>query len=502
MGNEKSNDVMKRKNILKFAALALLATTIVSCADWLEVKPRSQEEAERLFGTEDGFKEALAGCYTILCQPELYGRELTFGTIGLLGQEWGSGGNIGSNNSREYLTRRYNYTSDAVRPYLDNVWINMYKAIANVNTLLDYTVSKKSVLTADNYAAIRGEALALRAFVHFDLMRMYSKYDGENTYSDSYLAIPYIKDSKPIITSQFTNKEVIDFILDDIDAALELLVADPIYTGRDMSEVDNGYLLNRQRHLNYYAVVGLKARVCQYAGMDGEARSAAQTVVSAQQQKGLFRWVTGDEANPAVTVNRDRTYSSEHLFALNTVKLEENIKGYFWGDTRNPWVSRLVVETMFDGGDYRRRNFETYNGVSDVFAKFWQYGLQSGGFRPVRNLLPMIRITEMYYILAESYASANPDESLRLLNIVRAARNLDALTFGEGSLPEAKTTYVMGELLKEYQREFIGEGQLWFFHKRQETDYISTAYTNYVFPMPENEIDYGQREDTTTIITE
>lgn len=493
---------MKKVNIMKFAALAFMVVTLASCKDWLEVKPRGAEEAERLFGTEDGFKEALAGCYTILCQPELYGREMAFGTIGLLGQEWGSGGNIATNTSAAYNIRRYNYTNAAVRPYIDAIWINMYKGIANVNTLLDYTVSKKEVLSGVNYAVIRGEALALRAFIHFDLMRMFTKHLGADTYTDSYLAIPYIMDSKPVITKQFTNKEVIDFILKDIDDALELLVADPIYTGADMSEVDNGYLTNRQRHLNYYAVMGLKARVCQYAGLTEDARTAAQTVISTQQQKGLFRWVTGNEANPTTTANRDRTYSSEHLFALNTVKLEDNINGYFWGTTTSPWMPRTAAATLYESADYRLKNFETTNGVANVFSKFWQYGLQSSGIRPVRNLMPMIRVTEMYYILTEHYAENNPAQALGLLNTVRAARNLDPLSFVVGSTAAQQTAYVKAELLKEYQREFIGEGQVWFYHKRLGTVNISTANANYVFPMPDNEIDYGKREDTTIILPE
>ena len=39
--------------------LALFCTT--SCNDWLEVKPKTEEEADKLFSTLDGFKSALAG---------------------------------------------------------------------------------------------------------------------------------------------------------------------------------------------------------------------------------------------------------------------------------------------------------------------------------------------------------------------------------------------------------------------------------------------------------
>lgn len=56
-----------------------------------------------------------------------------------------------------------------------------------------------------------------------------------------------------------------EYTLKDVEAALELLKSDPILTGEDVSGVDNGYLANRNFHLNYYAVLGLKARICLYA---------------------------------------------------------------------------------------------------------------------------------------------------------------------------------------------------------------------------------------------
>ena len=77
--------------------LALFVTT--SCDSWLDVKPKTEEEAERMFSTEEGFKSALAGAYISLSQPELYGRELTFGMVGILGQEWGGGGTLDQSSS-------------------------------------------------------------------------------------------------------------------------------------------------------------------------------------------------------------------------------------------------------------------------------------------------------------------------------------------------------------------------------------------------------------------
>lgn len=67
-----------------------------SCDSWLDVKPKTEEEAERMFSTEEGFKSALAGAYISLSQPELYGRELTFGMVGIFRARMGRWRNFGS----------------------------------------------------------------------------------------------------------------------------------------------------------------------------------------------------------------------------------------------------------------------------------------------------------------------------------------------------------------------------------------------------------------------
>ena len=111
--------------------LALFVTT--SCDSWLDVKPKTEEEAERMFSTEEGFKSALAGAYISLSQPELYGRELTFGMVGILGQEWGGGGTLDQSSSAYSFFLRYRYDETVSKAIVEKVWGEMYKTIANVH---------------------------------------------------------------------------------------------------------------------------------------------------------------------------------------------------------------------------------------------------------------------------------------------------------------------------------------------------------------------------------
>ena len=477
-----------KKRIYQLQMSSLIVVLLLgfsACSDWLDVKPKTEEEASSLFSTLDGFKEALAGLYIGLSQSDLYGRELTYGMVGVLGQEWGSGATLGSGYSAYDYFLNYNYEQSASRAISDAVWNSMYESIANVNTLIEYTDLKQDVL-GDYYGVIRGEALALRAYIHFDLLRLFAPYDFG---SDAAVAIPYVREARPAVAPQLTPARFVEYALEDVNAAIELLKADPIYTGEDVTGVDNGYLANRNFHLNYYAALGLKARICLYAQKNEDAYNAANEVVLAQDG-GLFPWVKTDDITTTETNLRDRTFSSEHLFAFNAINLEEYIKGYF-REVSTPLMERIKPGELYEPDDYRNALYETYSGFADVLTKFWQMedAVVSGQglVSPKRDRMPAIRITEMYYIIAEVLKTTNLSDAIDMLNVVRAHRGLQPLQ-------NLSAEQLQQELEREYYREFIGEGQVFFYHKRMNTTMIATANAIYQLPMPEDEIDLGQRK--------
>lgn len=51
---------------------------------------------------------------------------------------------------------------------------------------------------------------------------------------------------------------------------------------------------------------------------------------------------------------------------------------------------------------------------------------------------------------------------------------------------------VQAEILNEYQREFIAEGQLFFYHKRMKDEKLNGYTVNYVFPKPDTETEFGK----------
>ena len=471
------------KKVINILKTAFIIALCASCNDWFDVKPRDMEEADKLFSTQDGFKEALAGVYTNLCQTSAYGREMTYGLVSVFGQEWARGSGIDNQPASLYaLARSFRYEETNVQSSIDRFWSVLYNTIAQANTLIYYTEVKREALNDLNYHIIRGEAFALRAFAHSEIFRLYADVQGMAP-DDDHIALPYVSSTIPAITPQSTNKEFYDYLMADIAEALRLLEVDPIVSGEDMRGVDNGYLVNRHYHLNYYAVWALKARMCLYYGRKSDALQAARTVLSAQSEKGLFPWVTRDDANNTNTNMRDRTFSTEHIFALNITELETYIRGYF-RETVTPLEARIEKGTLYPyGGDLRAIFFESYNGVPDVYSRFWQMSTSSR-----RDRMPIIRITEMFYIAAECLIGSNNQEAISLLQQVRTGRNIV-----EEISTDLNDDLIRAEILAEYQREFLGEGQLFYYHKRMKDTRIGTVTADYILPLPTTEWDLGDR---------
>ncbi|MDE7117223.1 MAG: RagB/SusD family nutrient uptake outer membrane protein, partial [Bacteroidaceae bacterium] len=112
--------------------------------------------------------------------------------------------------------------------------------------------------------------------------------------------------------------------------------------------------------------------------------------------------------------------------------------------------------------------------------------------------MPLIRLSEMYLIKSEveyrqGLLQGNTDAAKATLNQLRVARNLPALN-------ELPADFDL-ELIREYRREFLGEGQLFFLYKRLNRTNIlysnvdAVAEKVYTFPLPITETESAQRED-------
>lgn len=182
---------MKIKILLVLVVLITIGS-MSSCSDWLDVKPKSQVKDGELFSSESGFKEALSGVYSLLVTESLYTKELRFGMSGVLAREWSYYTTVSSGYAGE---ERYDYTVSATENRIEAIWEGLYNAITNTNVILEVIDGKKSVFNGVNYNIIKGEALALRAFCHFELLRYFGVSWAVNP---NQPAIPYVKAYAPV----------------------------------------------------------------------------------------------------------------------------------------------------------------------------------------------------------------------------------------------------------------------------------------------------------------
>ncbi|WP_207534532.1 RagB/SusD family nutrient uptake outer membrane protein [Desertivirga arenae] len=466
------------KKIFSYIIILTALAALSSCEKWLDVKPKSQVESEVAFREEQGFKDALTGIYVGLTDNSLYGKEMTYGMADVLGRQYTQ--LTGAYNQ----FAAYNYTNDTVKTRVNAVWNKMYKNIANANNLITNIKSADpGMFTGTDQKVITGEALALRAFMHFDLLRLYAPAPASSGGSSAQ-AIPYVTSFGVQSVSKRTVAAVIEKVLADLnEAAAALKDADPIVKGSTIPSTTTGYLRNRTYKFNYYAVKALMARVYLYAGDRVNALAAAKEVI----ESSVFPFAT-----PVTVLNgNDKVFVSELIFALNINNIHTQALTYFNADAA-ALLSRLETEYSADfdndANDYR---YIYGSATTAGNIKRFPTKLLSNSFAAYNFKMPVLRVSEMYLIAAECLKLSDASAAADYINKLRTARNNRYTVAANATADEIQT-----QIFKEYRREFVAEGQLFYYYKRLNAATIMYSGINatnaiYVLPLPDEEIEYG-----------
>ncbi|MHA4893565.1 RagB/SusD family nutrient uptake outer membrane protein [Pedobacter sp. PWIIR3] len=454
----------------------LLILSISSCKKFLDVQPKTQVESDALFEDEKGYQQALTGLYVKLTDKSLYGKELTYGMLDVLAFQY-------TRITGPYVNmQNYNYQSDSVRTRTTAIWKQLYNGISNANNLLkNLDRTDLPQFTGVNFNIIKGEALGLRAFMHFDLLRLYAPAPASAGGMDA-VAIPYANKFGIESNPRLTVSAVIAQVQTDLAAAAVLLKSsDPVVAGNPAA---TNYLRDRFYKFNYYAVKALQARVYLYAGDKANALICAEEVINGR----AFPFA----ANNNIVNGYDKVYNSELIFALNMYDLHTYTANYFVpGSSAQLAKTDAQYTSDFDAvtSDYRFVYLST--ATPDFLRYSTKYAPVAGTTVNYLYKMPVIRISEMYYIAAECLSTIDKTRSVGYLNAVRRARNQTADVSATVSDAE-----LQNQIFREYRREFIAEGQLFYYYKRlnkSAIEYSTVAGSNsvYVLPIPDDEIKYG-----------
>jgi hypothetical protein len=510
---------MKTKKI-HIALFFLIIVAFTSCNDWLDVSPTDKMLEKQQYASEENINSATNGLYRQLTSENLYGGQLTQTTLELMAHYYTYSPNSITDPTyiNFYELGHYNYTSGNTAPMFAAIWKEAYQTILHINSFMKGVKESTAVMPQAHKNILLGEAYGMRAYIHFDLFRIYGPIYRDRTDAK---VLPYNEKTEITLnhtgyeeTEYSTAEEYMKLVLEDLATAGALLESnDPIVTEPSSSITDvlsgTDFYRNRNRRMNYYAVKALEARVRQYIGEEEEAAEAAKVVTD--QMGNVFNWAVAN----SVDADYNYIFFNEVIFGINNLDMSSRAKKYYLGS--NMGSSYVVdhnhlLKNIF--GDYdnaslgsildsRARQWSASNVKASPFGYSTEGSYISNKYTTISTKKPAIadlqvlmRVSEMYYIQAEVALKAGaPEIAINILNDILLKRGL---TVDDLLKKTSTNTEILSYIEREYYREFFGEGQVFFFHKRHKSTKIFNGYgegtTNitipaatYVIPIPDEE---------------
>lgn len=477
--------MIMKKYLLFFV---FLSVHLCACEEFLDQKSQMQVDAEHMFQTEQGFKDALTQCYVGLAGDYLYGKYMSYGPIETMAQHW----ELQSNNWENLY--QLDFTLDNARQIFELIYGEMYNVIVHANDVLRFLEKNGAVIeSGQTRDVIEGEARAIRAFVHFDVLRLFGQmpFEPGKTVRLGY-AETVGKQEIPFLDFD----SYVEKLLKDLDMAEALLAeSDPLLvkslaTLDETGENEDFFLDYRRFRFNLYAVKALKARVNLYLGRTEEAYRNALSVIQAKTKGGenVISLSGSDDLEKEFYA-----MPSESIMLLSKTDISNTMFS-----TNSYYISSSRKTMLFEGaltGDIRIRTVwgsesSALGGAVPLFRKFLQpssgTGTSSKDLRLKYQVIPLLRLAEMYLIAMETAPSES--EANRLYKDFMLSRQM--LVSQDLSLEELRQ-----EIEKQYRRELFGEGQMFFYYKRHSASSMlwgrnsDLTEDNYIVPLPETELE-------------
>lgn len=498
--------------ILLLGGMFLLA----GCSDFLDVVPKDKQTAEQLYSTKAGFYTAVNGIYNRLSSEDLYGGKMSWEAIDIMSKRYET------TKAKLYFKDLSNndYSSTYVAGALSIIWQKSYELILAANLLIEQVDNQRGILSETKANLMKGEMLAVRAFLHLDMFRLFGPRWDNNP---DALSIPYNESTKVTTLPLLPFSTIMEKIIRDFNNAEALLVDDPVIINGPMAsevEGESVQLRFRQFRFNYYAVIALKARAYLWGGDKVNALVEAKRLLEDPKVKEYFPAVDPNKLL-ANNTNPDRVFSSEVLASVYMKSRDRIFLNYFSSTVsssnflqpHSTYVSGaqtslfthllLGSETM----DYRFQS--QWERVVEENAKGYVFTKYKAIDKPnsessdseyfYSKMIPLVKLSELYYIATE--CEPQIEDGLKWYNEIRGKRGCPAISESRVSLI---TSLGWSRLLaQEYIREFYGEGQVFFFLKRitimagypagtvlpnDNGKELSRATLNIVPPLPEGEM--------------
>jgi hypothetical protein len=335
-------------------------------------------------------------------------------------------------------------------------WRFYYKIIGNANMIIANIDNASG--PQEEKDEIKGQALAYRAWAHFNLVQLFAeRYEVGS--SNDQLGVPIVLE--PITTGgpRNTVEEVYTQINEDLDSAIQLL------------EVAR----NAKSHINIDVARGIKARVALTQGNYAQAATLANqakegfTLMSESQLFEGFNdvsnpeWIWGSQH-----IDDQQTFFASFFAYMSLNFSSTNIRG-------NPKAINSALYEMIPDSDFRKRLWDpnaSNNDLRDPFidevtlSSFSKIDYMNRKFLAQANAssvgdVPYMRVAEMYLIEAEALARSGNDSEARqvLFDFVSKRDPEYALSSNSGAT-------LVEEILIQRRIELWGEGFRFYDLKR------------------------------------
>jgi len=460
----------------KILVIFLLATFVVSCKKVINISPQYSLDGRNLNSIAD-YEFALTGVYTGFQSTNYYaatdGASNAF--VSLPDMLSDNLNETSESLGNERVFSRWAYAEDESQ--IENTWIAGYRIISNAN-IVENHIDKFASENQGAVSRIKAQALAIRALVHFDLMRYFvDDYDRNSTSA----GIPYITvfdyEQKP---PRGTVKDDYDHIEQDLTTALTLMSN----MDHDINDGDS------RAYIDADAVNAILARVSLYSNQLDNAIQYSTSVINSRPLADFteFPDIWTDASNSEVLWScvfeaGQGSHGSNVFFPVAPA-----------GSGRSQYRPNLTLVASYDQvNDIRFSSYFKIISSRLVLSKYLAKAAQLGKPDGVVNF-KAFRTGEMYLIRAEAYArNGNEASALDDLNTLRGARI-------NGYVPEVLSgTALTDAIEQERRKELICEGHRFFDLKRANRTVnrancssfctLDPSNRSWTWPIPQPEID-------------
>jgi hypothetical protein len=401
---------MKKINIL-YTLLFIFFISFTSCStDDLDPSLEQNKSVEGSIVDVNNLYGILKGAYSQMTVSGYYGRDI------IITNEVRTDNCFSNGNSGRFTTQA-SFTYDANTGYF---WDEAYSTIARANIIIGTDVS---TLTGDQDFGVhmQGQAYAMRALAHFDLLRQYGQQHTGGT-----LGVPYVTEFKgeDLYPARNTVTEVKDLIMADLATAFSLM--------------DDSYYDASKEFMSKYTAKALESRVAVYFGDWPAAKLAAEAVIGSN----LYSVIA--EGDYVASWGQDGSSNSIFELAFNNTD-NQGINGlaYIYRTTGGGSYGDVQVLddviNLYESGDVRA-NILGYEGT--MLRNMGKFPDNQG-----YDNVSIIRYEEVILNYAEALLETSGD-ALTEINKITSKRGASAYT-----APLTKE-----DILNERRKELIFEG--------------------------------------------